>query len=164
MAEAPLFARASGSTGEASLPQHGAGASLQSARFLRIARKGGAAQADVFPVNPTARQGAEDDVFLLPGKLGLKAGERAEVVAAPASAWAYRWAQLKTTNGLLVLAVLGVALLSGGIDLALFIGKRPDWVLWTFKAATLDAMAAFSLLCKLVSAVLAFLLALWFKK
>ncbi|MCV0437980.1 MAG: hypothetical protein K5880_05075 [Hydrogenophaga sp.] len=163
MSEAQLVVRALGSGAEASLPEYGKGSELARARYLRIALKDDASRSGIFAVNPVVRAGATDEIFLLPGQLGLTHGERAPVSVVPASAWAYRRAQLFTPTGALVLGVLCTALISAGIDGSLALGKQ-GLVLGTFKAATLNGLAAVSMACKLLSAVLAFLLALWFKK
>lgn len=164
MSEAQVFARAIGSTAEASLPQYGNGSKLGKEKYLRIERKDDASRSGIFPVNSAVRPGGEDDIFLLPGQLGLAYDQRAEVVATPATPWAYRRSQLFTTNGCLVMAVLCVAFLSAWIDGTLALGKLENWAWLRFQASTLDAMTFVSWVCKLVSPMLAFLLALWFKK
>lgn len=164
MSEGPLVVRALGSSAEASLPQYGGGSELARARYLRIARLDDASRSGIFAVNPVLRPGARDQIFLLPGQLGLAHDGSAPVSAVPATAWAYRRAQLFTTTGALVLAVLCVAFLSAWIDGTLALGKLDGWAWLRFEASTLDAMAFVSWVCKLVSPMLAFLLALWFKK
>lgn len=164
MSDAQLYARTIGATPEASLPERGSGSELAKEKYLRIVRKDDPSRSGIFPVNPALRPGGEDDIFLLPGQLGLEHDKRVEVSAASATAWAYRRSQLFTTNGRLVLGVLCVAFLSAWIDGTLALGKLENWAWLRFQASTLNAMAFVSWVCKLVSPVLAFLLALWFKK
>jgi hypothetical protein len=163
VSDAQVFARAVGSTAEASLPERGNGSELAQAKYLRIMRKDDATSSGIFPVNPVVRAGADGDIFLLPGQLGLEHDKRVEVSAASATAWAYRRSQLLTTNGYLVLGVLCMALGSVWIDGSLALGNL-GLVIWKFKATTLSMLAAVSMGCKVISAFLAFLLALWFKK
>ena len=164
MSDAQLYARAAGSTAEASLPERGSGSELAREKYLRIVRKDDASRSGIFPVNPVIRPGADGGIFLLPGQLGLEHDKCAEVSAVSATAWAYRRSQLFTTNGRLVLGVLCVAFLSAWIDGTLALGKLENGAWLRFQASTLDAMAFVSWVCKLVSPMLAFLLALWFKK
>jgi hypothetical protein len=163
VSDAQLYARTIGATAEASLPERGSGSELAKEKYLRIVRKDDPSRSGIFPVNPALRAGGESDIFLLPGQLGLEHDKRVEVSAASANAWAYRRSQLFTTNGFLVLGVLCLALSSVWIDGSLALGNL-GLVIWKFKATTLGVLAAVSMGCKLLSAFLAFLLALWFKK
>ncbi len=160
----PIIARAAASTAEVSLPQHGRGSECIGTKYLRIQRRHDPGQKGVFVVSSAVREGATDEIHVLAGQLGLGHNEASEVLVSPATVWAYRRTQLATPNGALVLAVLCVALLAAWIDGTLALGKLPGWAWMHFETSTLDAMAAVSMTCKLVSPILAFLLALWFKK
>lgn len=164
MSKPVLSAHAIGSNAEATLPQFGSGSELASAKYLYIVRNDDTTKAGVFAVVSIPREGATDDIHLQPGQLGLVYNQLVGVTATPTTRWAYRRAQLLTPNGLLVLAVLCVALLAAWIDGTLALGKLPGWTWMQFQASTLATMAAVSMACKLASPVLAFLLALWFKK
>ncbi|WP_411833412.1 hypothetical protein [Pseudoxanthomonas mexicana] len=145
----------------ASLPEYGSGSELPHAGYLRIVRKDDK-QSVLLAVDPNRRPGADGEIYLRPGQLGLGHDEAVEVSAVPASAWAYRRAQLFTRNGGLVLGLLCTTLSSVCIDGSLALGDR-GVALLTFEAATLGVFAAVSMACKSFSAVLAFLLALWFR-
>jgi hypothetical protein len=157
-------ARAVASSAEVTVPQYGSGSGFKENKYLHIVRRHDPQKAGVFVVSSAVREGATDEIHVLPGQLGLGHDEVTEVVATPATAWAYRRSQLFTTNGRLVLGVLCVAFLSAWIDGTLALGKLEHGAWLRFQASTLDAMAFVSWVCKLASPMLAFLLALWFKK
>jgi hypothetical protein len=164
MPETRAFVHAIGETAAASLPERGFESTLASAKYLRIVLQGSRSDAGVFEVNPVPREGASGtDIYLQPGQLSLKYDERVEASASPVTRWAYRRSQLNTPNGYLVLGTLAAASTAAWIDGSLAIGNLGT-TLFLFSPATLGLLGAVSLCCKLLSALMAFLLALWFKK
>ena len=118
----------------------------------------------MFEVSLVPREGASGtDIDLQPGQLGLAYDQRVEALVSPATRWAYRRSQLDTPTGYLVLGTLAVATTAAWIDGSLAIGNLGT-KLFLFSPAALSVLGAVSLCCKLLSAVMAFLLALWFKK
>ena len=84
-------------------------------------------------------------------------------MASAATRWSYRRSQLRTTNGYLILATLASALTSAFINGSLALPK--SGVQYFFlESETLGALGTNSWFCKMLTALLAFLLALWFKK
>lgn len=163
MPETPVFVHAIGTTAAVSLPQHGLDP-LASARYLRIALTGSRSRVGVFEVNAVPREGASGtDIYLQPGQLNLDYDERVAALASPVTRWAYRRSQLNSPNGYLILGTLAAALTAAWIDGSLAIGNLGT-TLFLLSPATLSVLGVVSLGCKLLSALMAFLLALWFKK
>jgi hypothetical protein len=164
MPETNVFVHAIGTAASASLPQLGFDPTLASAKYLRIVRPGVPPHEGVFEVNAVPREGAsEPDIYLQPGQLGLAYDEHVAVIASPATRWAYRRSQLATPTGYLVIGTLIAATTAAWIDGSMAIGNLGT-KLFLFSPATLGMLGAVSLCCKLASALMAFLLALWFKK
>jgi hypothetical protein len=164
MSEANIMVEAAGSSPVVTVPENGFDKALKSAKYLRISLQKDSSRTGIFEKNPTPREGASgNEIYVQPGQLGLGYGAREPAVASPATPWAYRRSQLKSPNGFLLLGTLASALISASIDGSVAIGKvGVHWFL--FDATTLGALNAFSLLCRVATAVMAFLLALWFKK
>jgi hypothetical protein len=164
MPESVIYVKAVGSSPVVTVPALEFDPALQSAKYLRIALQSNPSKSGIFEVNPVPRGGASGgEIYVLPGQLGLDYDKREAVLASPATRWSYRRSQLRTTNGFLLLGTLASALISASIDGSLAVGKiGVSWFI--LDAATIDVLTAFSMLCKIVTAVLAFLLALWFKK
>lgn len=164
MAEIKITVRAKGVTPAASLAEFGVDPGLNSAKYLRVAITGTPRREEVFAVDPNRRQGATGiEIQVMPGQLGLTYNQSAAGFASPATPWAYRRSQLNTPTGRLVVGTLIAAWVAAWIDGSLAIGNTGT-ALFLFEAKTLSALGFASLIAKLVSAVLAFLLALWFKK
>ncbi|TAM98172.1 MAG: hypothetical protein EPN40_06780 [Rhodanobacteraceae bacterium] len=163
MSEISVLVHAIGASPEASLPERGL-EQLVSARYLRIVTNGSPPRAAVFATGAIPREGAEGiEIHVRAGQLGLAYNERVSASATAVSVWAYRRFQLNTANGYLVVGTFAVTSTAAWIDTSLAIGKWGT-MLFHFGAATLFWLGMVSLLCKLASAVLAFLLALWFRK
>lgn len=163
MSEVEVFLHALGTEPLASLPAHGL-QDLAGAKYLRLRRDDLPELVDVFPVARVPREGASGNrVYLQPGQLDLKYDQCVRAQASPASLWAYRRSQLRTPMGYLVLATLATAIVGAGIDGSLAIGKSGT-ILIHCSAAMLAALTAVSMACKILAALFAFLLALWFRK
>lgn len=165
MTEVKITVCAKGITPAASLAELGVDPVLASAKYLRIAVTGPPRREEVFAVDPNRRQGASgNEIQVMAGQLGLEFNKVAAGFASPATPWAYRRAQLlNTPNGRLVLGTLIAAWVAVWIDGSLAIGDK-GVTLFLVEAKTLGVLSVVSLVAKLISAVLAFLLALWFKK
>jgi hypothetical protein len=164
MSDTHAFVHAIGTTAAASLPQRGFESTVASARYLRIALAASPSRTGVFEVSLVPREGASGtDIHLQPGQLGLAYNQRVEALVSPATRWAYRRSQLDTPTGYLVLGTLAVATTAAWIDGSLAIGNLGT-KLFLFTPTALSVLGAVSLCCKLLSAMMAFLLALWFKK
>jgi hypothetical protein len=164
MPESKVIVKAEGSSPVVTVPQNGFYPALRSASHLKITLEKYPTRNGIFEVNTTPREGAEGlDIYVQPGQLGLGYGESQSALASRATRWSYRLSQLRTPNGNLLLGTLASALISASIDGSLAIGKiGVQWFL--IDAVTLDVLTAISMFCKIVTAVLAFLLAIWFKK
>ena len=165
MAEVKITVCAKGITPAASLAELGVDPVLASAKYLRIAVTGPPRREEVFAVDPNRRQGASgNEIQVMAGQLGLEFNKVAAGFASPATRWAYRRAQLiNTPNGRLVLGTLIAAWVAVWIDGSLAIGDK-GMTLFLFEAKTLGVLSVVSLVAKLISAVLTFLLAWCFKK
>jgi hypothetical protein len=164
MPETQVFVHAIGTTAAVSLPQHGLDSTLASARYLRIVLSGSPSRAGVFEVNAVPREGASgNDIYLQPGQFGLDYNARVAASASPVTRCAYRRSQLNTPSGYLVLGTLAAASTAAWIDGSLAIGNLGT-TLFLLNSSTLGVLGGVSMFCKLLSAVMAFLLALWFKK
>lgn len=146
-----------------SLPERGLDAAVVSARYLQITRTGAAQAAGIFEVSEVRKGASGIEVRVQPGQLGLKYGEKVKATVSPSTRWRYRRAQLSTPTGFLIVATLAVALAVAWIDGSIAIGNLGVRVV-ELEPRGLAILAGVSLLLKLVSATLAFLLALWFKK
>lgn len=163
MSEVAVVLRALGTETSVSLPANGL-EDLAGAKYLRLRRNDRTALVDVFQVAPVPREGASGkEVYVQPGQLDLSYGQRAPAQASRASSWAYRRSQLRTSTGYLVLATLVTAIVGAGIDGSLAIGKSGT-ILIDCSTAMLSVLAAVSMTCKVLAALFAFLLALWFRK
>ncbi|HXE78524.1 MAG TPA: hypothetical protein VN614_09795 [Rhodanobacter sp.] len=163
MSEIGVFLHALGTEPSASLPGNGL-QDLAGARYLRLRRDDVPGLTDVFQVARVPREGASGNrVYLQPGQLDLKYDQCVPARASRASLWAYRRSQLRTPTGYLVLATLVTALVGAGIDGSLAIGKSGT-ILIHCSTAMLSVLAAVSMTCKILAAVFAFLLAIWFRK
>lgn len=156
---------AKGSTPAVTLPQHAQfNPKLVAPKYLRVELDSDASRSDVFEVAKNPRAGARGiELYIQPGQLQVAAGSTVKAWATPVSTWAWRRAQLGTTNGRLVLATLIAATTSAWIDGSLGIGKVIE-PLWLFSPGVLGLMSTVSMFGKFVTAGCAFLLALWFKK
>jgi len=165
MAEVKVSVHAKGTTPAASLAEFSVDPGLNSAQYLRIAVSGPPRREEVFAVDPNRRQGSSgNEIQVMAGQLGLKYNETAAGLASPATPWAYRRSQLRNTpTGRLVLGTLIAAWVAVWIDGSLAIGNTGATI-FLFEAKTLGLLGFVSLTAKLISAVLTFLLALWFKK
>lgn len=164
MTEVKITVRAKGVTPAASLAELGVDPGLNSAKYLRIAITGPPGRKEVFAVDPIRRQGSTgNEIQVMPGLLGLTYNQIATGLASPATPWAYRRSQLNTPTGRLVLGTLLAAWIAAWIDGSLAIGNTGA-ALFLFEPKTLGTLGFVSLIAKLLSAVLAFLLAWWFKK
>ncbi len=164
MAEVKITVRAKGVTPAASLAEFGVDPELNSAKYLRVAITGTPRREEVFAVDPNRRQGTTGiEIQVMPGQLGLTYNQSAAGFASPATPWAYRRSQLNTPTGYLVLGTLLAAWVAAWIDGSLAIGDKGVTLL-LLEAKTLGILNFVSLIAKLISAALAFLLALWFKK
>lgn len=158
-----MILHALGTEPSVSLPENGLN-DLAGAKYLRLRREDRPALVDVFPVAPVPREGASGNhVYLQPGQLDLSYDQCVRGRASRASSWAYRRSQLRTPNGYLVLATLATAIAGAGIDGSLAIGKSGT-ILINCSTAMLAVLAAVSMACKVLAALFAFLLALWFRK
>ncbi|HKZ09325.1 MAG TPA: hypothetical protein VJL61_01305 [Rhodanobacteraceae bacterium] len=163
MSEVAVFLHALGTEPSVSLPANGL-KDLAGAKYLRLRRDDCQELVDVFPVARIPREGASGNhVYLQPGQLDLSYDQCVPAQASRASSWAYRRAQLRTSNGYLVLATLVTAIVGAGIDGSLAIGKSGA-ILIHCSTAMLSVLAAVSMACKILAALFAFLLALWFRK
>lgn len=164
MSESAVTVVGCGSTPAVTVPQNNFNAGLKSAKYLRIALLDNPSKKGVFEVNLTPREGASgSEIYLLPGQLGLEFDESKNATASPATQWSYRRSQLRTRNGYLVLGTLVASLVATSIDGSLALGKAGvEWFL--IDPSAIAALGAVSWCSKLVTAMLAFLLALWFKK
>lgn len=163
MPELKVFVHAVGSEPSVSLPENGL-SSLAGVKYLHLRRDDRSGVADVFQVANIPRKGASGvDVYLQPGQLGLTYDQRIAARVSPATSWAYRRSQLKTPTGFLVLATLVTTIAGAGIDGAIAIGKAGT-ILINCSIATLSLVTAVSMISKILAALFAFLLALWFKK
>jgi hypothetical protein len=164
MPESNVFVKAEGSSPVVTVPQNEFDPALESVKYLKIALQNDPARNGIFEVDANPRAGASGrDIFVQPGQLGLKYDEHQAAWASPATHWSYRLSQLRTPNGFLLLGTLASALISASIDGSFALGKIG--VLWFLvDAAVIDVLSAFSMFCKIVTAVLAFLLAWYFKK
>jgi len=163
MSEIKVFLHALGIEPSASLPANGL-QELAGARYLRLRRDDLPGLVDVVQVARVPREGASgNQVYLQPGQLDLKYDQCVPAHASRASLWAYRRSQLRTPIGYLVLATLATAIVGAGIDGSLAIGKTGT-ILIHCSAAMLSALAAVSMACKILAAIFAFLLAIWFRK
>lgn len=116
-------------------------------------------------MSKTPRPGSEGiEIYLQPGQLKLSYGEKADATAKEVSVWAYRFSQLSTPTGLLVLGTLLSALTTGWIDGSIAIGKDMTPPIFMIEQGTFAVLSAISMICKVATAVMAFFLALWFKK
>jgi hypothetical protein len=164
MAEVKVSVRAKGTTPAASLAEFGVDPGLNSAQYLRIAVSGPPRREEVFAVDPNRRQGASgNEIQVLAGQLGLNYNQIAAGIASPMTAWAYRRSQLNTPTGRLVLGTLIAAWIAVWIDGSLAIGDKGVTLLLV-DAKTLGVLNLVSMIAKLISAILTFLLASGFKK
>lgn len=165
MAEIKISVRAKGATPTASLAEFSVDPGLNSAQYLRIAVSGPPRREEIFAVDPNRRQGASgNEIQVMAGQLGLKYNETAAGLASPATPWAYRRSQLlNTPSGRLVLGTLIAAWVAVWIDGSLTIGEK-GLTLLLVEAKTLGVLNLVSMIAKLISAILAFLLASGFKK
>jgi|SRR5665213_3870268 len=164
MHEWEVSLKAVGSSPVVTVPQNGLDDEPKSAKYLRIALKNTPSKCGIFELNPAPREGASGSViYLQPGQLGLTYDESVKATASPATRWSYRRSQLRTTNGYLILATLVLALTSAFIDGSLALPKLGVQHFF-FDSEALGAFGAISWFCKMLTALLAFLLALWFKK
>src|SRR6476659_1305459 len=161
--DARLYVHSIGTIPGASLPERGLDPALSASKHLRIALRSAPSRAGVFEVTARREGASGTNIYLQPGQLGLKWDERVEVSASPVGRWAYRLFQLNSPNGYLVLFTLAAACTAAWIDGTLAIGKSGSAFFW-FTPETLAIFGVVSLFSKLVSAIAAFLLALWFKK
>jgi len=138
---------------------------LSSPKYLSIALVSDTSRRAAFEVSKTLRAGAEGkEIYLRPGQLKLRYAERAEATAKEVSVWAYRFSQLSTPTGLLILLTLISALTTACIDGSVAIGKDMRPPVFLLEAQTFAVLSAISMTCKILTAGMAFLLALWFKK
>lgn len=164
MPEIKISVRAKGETAAATLAEFQVDSRIDSAKYLRIAVTGPPRREEVFAVDPNRRQGASgNEIQVMAGQLGLNYNANAAGFASPVTRWAYRRSQLNTPTGRLVLGTLIAAWIAVWIDGSLAIGTIGITLFW-FSANALGVLGITSLIFKLLSAVLAFLLALWFKK
>lgn len=118
----------------------------------------------MFEVDRVPREGASGlEIYMQPGQLGLNYDEFVKASASPVTHWTYRRSQLNTPNGYLVLGTLVAATTAAWIDGSIAIGNVGPQ-LFLFSPTTLGVLGAVSLACKLLTALMAFLLAWWFKK
>jgi hypothetical protein len=165
MAEVKITVRAKGVTPAASLAELGVDPGLNSAKFLQIAVTGPPSRKEVFAVDPNRRQGATgNEIQVMAGHLGLDFNKSAAGFASPATHWAYRRSQLiNTPSGRLLLGTLIAAWVAAWIDGSLAIGDK-GVTLFVLEAKTLGTLSFVSLIAKMISAALAFLLAFLVKK
>jgi len=137
---------------------------LDSPKYLSIALVSDSSRRGVFEVSKTPRPGANGtEIYLQPGQLNLKYGEKVDATAKQASVWAYRLSQLSTPTGVLILLTLACALTTAVIDGSVAIGKDMKPPMFVIEAQTFALLSAISMTCKVATAIFAFLLA-WFKK
>jgi len=165
MAEVKVSVRAKGTTPAASLAERELDPGLNSAQYLRIAVSGPPRREEIFAVDPNRRQGASgNEIQVMAGQLGLKYNETAAGLASTATPWAYRRSQLlNTPTGRMVLSTLIAAWVAVWIDGSLAIGDK-GLTLLLVDAKTLGVLNLVSMIAKLISAILTFLLASGFKK
>jgi hypothetical protein len=138
---------------------------FKSPKYLSIVLVSDNSRRGVFEVSKTPRAGANGkEIYLQPGQLKLKYGERVDATAKQVSVWAYRFSQLSTPIGLLVLGTLASALTTALIDGSVAIGKDMKPPVFVIEAQTFAVLSAISMTCKVATAIIASLLALWFKK
>jgi len=138
---------------------------FKSPKYLSIVLDSDKSRRGVFEVSGTPRAGAHGkDIYLQPGQLNLKYGEGVPATAKEVSALAYRFSQLGTPVGLLVLGTLASALTTAVIDGSVAIGKDMNPPMFVIEAQTFALLSAISMGCKVATAIMAFLLALCFKK
>lgn len=165
MTRTAVVVHAIGDTAAVTLPERGEfDPKLDSPKYLRIELERDSSRAGVFEVARNPRAGAEGiEIHVQPGQLQLSVDDSRNAWAEPVSVWAYRWAQLGTPTGRLVLGTLAAATTAAWIDGSLAVGKLVADPI-QLEPATLAVLGFVSMACKLASAVFAFLLALWFKK
>lgn len=164
MPEIKISVRAKGATTAASLAELGVDSRLSSAKYLRIAVTGPPRREEVFAVDPIRRQGGSgNEIQILAGQLGLDYNQNAAGFASPVTRWAYQRSQLNTPTGRVVLGMLIAASITAWIDGSLAIGNIGITMFW-WSAKTLGVLGFVSMISKVLTAVLAFLLAWWFKK
>jgi hypothetical protein len=166
MSTTNVIAYARGETAAVTLPSNARfEPPLNSPKYLSIALVADASRRGIFEVSKTPRAGAEgNEIYLQPGQLKLKYGERVEATAKEVSVWAFRLSQLSTPTGLLVLGTLISALTVALIDASVAIGRDMRPPVFLLEAQTFAVLSAISLICKWATAFMAALLALWFKK
>lgn len=161
-----VLAYARGETAAVTLPSNPQFAPpLNSPKYLSIVLVSDSSRRGVFEVSKTPRAGANGiEIYLQPGQLKLKYGEKADATAKEVSVWAYRFSQLSTPTGLLVMGTLASALTTALIDGSVAIGKDMKPPMFLVEQQTFAVLSAISMTCKVATATMAFLLALWFKK
>jgi hypothetical protein len=138
---------------------------LGSPKYLSITLVSDPSRRGIFEVSKMPRVGAEGiEIYLQPGQLKLKFEERVDATAKEVSVWAYRFSQLATPTGLLVLGTLISALTVALIDGSVAIGRDMKPPVFQLEAQTFALLSAISMTFKLATAVMAFFLAMWFKK
>jgi hypothetical protein len=166
MSTTKVIAYARGETAAVTLPSNAKfDPPLGAPKYLSITLVSDTSRRGIFEVSKNPRAGAEGkEIYLQPGQLKLKYGEQAEATAEEVSVWAYRLSQLNTPTGLLVLGTLisafTVALIDGSVAMGNYM-KPPVFLL---EAQTFAVLSGISMICKWATAIMAALLALWFKK
>lgn len=161
-----VIAYARGETAAVTLPSNAKfDPPFKSPKYLSIALVSDNSRRGVFEVSKTPRPGSEGtEIYLQPGQLKLSYGEKVDATAKEVSVWAYRLSQLSTPTGLLVLGTFVAALTTASIDGSVAIGKDMKPPMFLIEAQTFAVLSAISMTCKVATAIMAFLLALWFKK
>jgi hypothetical protein len=156
---------ARGETAAVTLPSNGQfDPPFNSPQYLSIVLDSDKSRRGVFEVSKTPRPVAGKEIYLQPGQLKLHYGEKVDATAKQVSVWAYRFSQLNTPVGWLVLGTLASALTTASIDGSVAIGKDMSPPMFVIKQQTFAVLSAISMTCKVATAIMAFLLALWFKK
>jgi hypothetical protein len=160
-----IIAYARGDTTAVTLPSNGQfDPPFKSPKYLSIVLDSDHSRRGVFEVSKTPRAGAAGkEIYLQPGQLKLSYGEKAQATAKEVSVWAYRFAQLTTPVGWIVLVTLVSALTTAVIDGSVAIGKDMRPPIFVVETQTLAVLSAISMSCKITTALMAFLLARWFK-
>lgn len=166
MSTTKVIAYARGETAAVTLPSNAKfDPPLGEPKYLSITLVSDSLRRGIFEVSKNPRAGAEGkEIYLQPGQLKLKYGEQAEATAEEVSVWAYRLSQLNTPTGRLVVGTAITAITAAWIDGSITAGNYMKVPFFLLEAQTFGVLTGISMICKVLTAVMAFFLGLWFKK